>query len=104
MSDIYDGPAALVTDDGTEIPVQAHLDVTVEPAWGDADPFDRYEPGPRSWIGVLEAQVSLPGDCFTIPRTLRFPDGREGTLISVTGEFATPNRVEIEGGGSPPWQ
>lgn len=104
-ADHYKGPAVLVDDDGDEIPVTARLWAETESvqmvdgAFGDRYPV----PGGPVWSGVLEAQVPLSGRRLVIPGTLRFPDGAEATAEGMSGDFASPDRVEVEGSGAAPW-
>lgn len=103
MTDRYDGPAALVADDGTDMPVTARLWRTAEPGPEMVGPGGFMETlgVVWQWRGILEGP--FVGRRLCVPGTLRLPDGRTGRITGMEGDSAAPDRVEIEGAGTAPW-
>ena len=96
MSDHYQGPAILVAE-GREIPVTAKLWTYIE------DERTHVEDSPLyGWRGILEGEDAFQGR-FALSTAVRLPDGREGTVYGMSGDGASPNRIEIRGSGAPPW-
>lgn len=106
MRDVYQGPAVLLDADGAEIPVRANLWLSREDVQVPNDGlFAEYRPGgPHTWGGIIEARTPLPGRRLPVAGTLRFPDGREGRIEAMSGDSASPNRVEVEGASPVPWE
>ena len=106
MRDVYRGPAVLLDADGAEIPVTANLWLRSDDVQIPNDGlFAEYRPGgPYTWGGIIEASVPLPGRRLPLAGTLRFPDGWEGRIAGMSGDSASPNRVEVEGAGPVPWE
>lgn len=84
---VYEGPAVLVGMGGTEVPVEASLDV--------------YRDGPlRGWLGVLTPENDEDAE-LRGPIWLRLPDGGQAQVFNVQ---PTPDGdIEIQGSGEPPW-
>ncbi|MFD0855173.1 hypothetical protein ACFQ07_23240 [Actinomadura adrarensis] len=103
MSALYEGRAVLLDDAGREIEVEARLWVFHEPHYENfGGPFLELLPGTLSWGGLLEAEAPIAGR-FVLPFRVRMPDGQERELLTVSGDSATPLRVEVEGKGDAPW-
>lgn len=97
MSDHYQGPATLVAE-GREIPVTAKLWIYVEDEQTHVEGSPLY-----GWRGFLEGEDVFRGQ-FAVPTVVRLPDGHEGMVHSMAGDGASPNRLEIQGSGAPPWR
>jgi len=92
MSDIYNGPAHIILDNGGEIPATADLRSVTRGLHAD-------------WIGVLTAapqhRVVLAN---TTSARLRLKDGREGGVIfPERSTWITAGQASIQGNGDAPF-
>jgi hypothetical protein len=92
MGDIYNGPAHLIRDDGSEIPVTANLRA--------------FTGGPRTgWSGVLTA---APQHHVVLANTdhgrLRLKDGGDESFVCIDpSTWVTAGQTEIHGNNEAPF-
>ena len=86
----YEGPAEVVTADGTTIQVTADLVVPDDPV------------GTVTWFGKIQGEVDA-FDLMDGPSTLHLPDGGHGSFMPSRTDLVLPRGgVEISGIGRPP--
>jgi hypothetical protein len=89
--DNYAGPATLVTQDGTEIPVRTTLYLVTS----------------RNRLPTWQGQIAGSEDLGNVYQEqgakLRMPDGREGDVILMSYAASNPTTAVIQGSGPPPF-
>jgi hypothetical protein len=89
--DTYAGPAILVTQDETEIPVRATLYVVTS----------------RKQVPTWQGQIAGSEDLWNVYQEqgakLRMSDGREGDVILMSYAASNPTTVVVQGIGPPPF-